>query len=80
MMNLVMFGYFTGLSAFNEMTDINVKRFLFDQQMRHIEEDIVPFGFVEDGIDPDPEPIVDPKSGWAIDKNWRFDAWNNSNY
>jgi len=81
MMNLVLFGYFTGLSAFGDMTDINVKKFLFEQQMRHIEDDVVPFGFIDDGSDPDPEPIVDPKSGWSVDKDWRAEQWNtNANY
>ena len=76
MMNLVLFGYFTGLSAFGDMTDINVKKFLFEQQMRHIEDDVVPFGFIDDGSDPDPEPIVDPKSGWSVNKDWHDEQWN----
>ena len=49
MMNLVLFGYFSNLSAFAEMSDINFKKFLFDQKMKQIEDDIVPFGFYDDG-------------------------------
>jgi len=49
MMNLVMFGYFVTGSYFADMTDINLKQMLFDQRMREIEDDVVPFGFHDDG-------------------------------
>ena len=51
MMNLVMFGYFVSTQYFADMTDINIKQMLFDQRMREIEDDIVPFGFIDDGSD-----------------------------
>jgi hypothetical protein len=31
------------------MTNIDLKQMLFDQRMKEIEEDIVPFGFIDDG-------------------------------
>ena len=49
MMNLVMFGYFTLGSYFLDMTDINMKEMLFENRMKEIEADIVPFGFIDDG-------------------------------
>jgi len=49
MMNLVMFGYFCSTQYFGDMTDINLKEMLFNQKMKEIEDDIVPFGFIEDG-------------------------------
>ena len=49
MMNLVMFGYFTLGSYFMDMTDINMKQMMFEQRMKEIDEDLVPFGFVDDG-------------------------------
>ena len=49
MMNLVMLGYFISTQMFSDMTDINLKQMMFEQQMRRIEEDVVPFGFVDDG-------------------------------
>ena len=51
MMNLVLFGYFTNMAAFNELSDINFKKFLFEQQMKEIEEDVVPFGYIDDASD-----------------------------
>ena len=51
MMNLVMFGYFTSTQFFGDMTDIDIKQMLFEKKMKEIEDDIVPFGFVDDGTE-----------------------------
>ena len=49
MMNLVMFGYFASTQFFSDMTDINLKQVLFEQRMQEIENDVVPFGIIDDG-------------------------------
>lgn len=51
MMNLVMLGYFMNTQMFSDMTDINLKEMMFKQQMEQIENDMVPFGFIDDGSD-----------------------------
>ena len=51
MMNLVMFGYFSTQQYFGDMTDINIKDMMFAQKMKQIEDDIVPFGFIDTGND-----------------------------
>jgi len=51
MMNLVMFGYFATGNYFQELTDVNLKDMMFKQRMQEIENDVLPFGFVDDGID-----------------------------
>ena len=49
MMNLVMFGYFVSTQFFADMTDINLKQMMFEEKMKEINDDIVPFGFIDDG-------------------------------
>ena len=49
MMNLVMFGFFVGTEMFYNMSDIDLKQMLFEQKMKDIEADVVPFGIVDDG-------------------------------
>jgi hypothetical protein len=49
MMNLVLFGYFVTGTYFADMTDINLKQLLFENRMKEIEDDVVPFGFHDDG-------------------------------
>ena len=48
-MNLVMFGYFATSNNFEELTNVNFKEMMFHDRMKQIEEDIVPFGFIDDG-------------------------------
>ena len=68
MMNLVMFGYFTTGSYFFDMTDINIKQMLFDQRMKEIDEDLVPFGFIDDGSEYMNELENSEKNNeWAIE-------------
>ncbi len=49
MMNLVLFGYFVSTQFFADLTNINLKQLLFDQRMKEIEDNVVPFGFIDDG-------------------------------
>ena len=51
MMNLVMFGYFVSTQFFADMTDINLKEMMFEEQMRQIENDVPPAGFIDDGTE-----------------------------
>jgi len=44
-----MFGYFVSTQFFNDMTNIDLKEMLFNQKMQQIEDDVVPFGFIDDG-------------------------------
>jgi hypothetical protein len=50
-MNLVLFGYFVYTEAFQDLSDINLKEMLFDERMKQIEDDVVPFGFHDDGTE-----------------------------
>ena len=57
-MNLVLFGYFATTWFFAEMTDINVKDMLYADQMRALEEELTPVGFMPVDQD-DSEEIID---------------------
>jgi hypothetical protein len=69
MMNLVMFGYFATTEMFADMTDINLKQMMFEDRAKRIEEDLVPFGFIDDGSDRINElkHEEDKLKPWAID-------------
>lgn len=51
MMNLVLFGYFSVTEMFEDMSNINLKNMIFDDRIRAIEDDLVPFGWISDGVD-----------------------------
>ena len=77
MMNLVMFGYFAVGNNFEELTDVNLKEMMFDQRMKEIEDDLTPFGFIEDHNEEDKfdEAVLegDQMRGWKVNKDWE---WN----
>jgi hypothetical protein len=54
MMCLVIFGWLSNQPFFKEMTDTNARQMLYEEQQHLIEQDMAPFGFVDDGI-PDHE-------------------------
>ena len=64
-MNMIMFGYFAGSRQFGDLTDIDLKQLLFEQKARDIDDDLPPFGFIDDGLD-DIEPAKDGQP-WAVE-------------
>jgi len=71
MMNLVMFGYFSSTQYFGDMTDINLKDMLFNQRMKEIEDDVVPFGFIDDASE-HIEKLEKEDHPWAIEYSRDF--------
>jgi hypothetical protein len=49
MMNLVMFGWFAATPMFAESIDGSMREYIYAQQMKEIEDDVLPFGFNDDG-------------------------------
>ena len=50
-MNLVLFGYFASGRTFSDLTDINLKQLLYEQQTTEITEDVLPFGYFDNGVE-----------------------------
>jgi len=71
MMNLVMFGYFATGNYFQQLTDVDIKSMLFDQQMKQIEDNVLPFGFIDDGVAAVEEQ--DARDEWQTKKP--FEEW-----
>ena len=59
MMCLVIFGWLSNQPFFKEMTDTNARQMLYEEQQALIEQDMSPFGFVDDGIPDHEKPEVD---------------------
>ena len=50
-MCLVIYSWLTDQNYFKELTDDDIRRRLFQSQQKMIEEDMAPFGFIDDGIE-----------------------------
>ena len=54
MMCLVIFGWLSNQGYFKELTNQNARQQMYAEQQNLIEEDMAPFGFVDDGVNSDP--------------------------
>ena len=64
-MCLVLFGWLSDQPFFREMTDINTMSRLREKTDEDLMEDILPFGFIEDGEDRETRAIID-----TVEENW----------
>jgi len=72
MMNLVLFGWFAVTPFFGEMTDIDMKNMLYAEQQKLIEDDLVPFGVFDDGVEDEPETERIGGDTWFVQKETFF--------
>ena len=59
MMCLVIFGWISNQPYFKELTDSNIRNQMYIEQQNLIEQDMAPFGFMDDGINEHEEKTVD---------------------
>lgn len=59
---------------FLDLTDTDVKSMMYAEKMRQINDDHVPFGFIDDGVVSPEQPTYEKYGGemWAIEKS---DDW-----
>jgi len=53
MMCLVIFGWLSNQQYFKDLSNSNIRNQLYEEQAALIEQDMAPFGFVDDGINND---------------------------
>jgi hypothetical protein len=56
-MPLVLFGWLTTNTYFKDLSinDVNLRKSMYEKQMKAIEEELTPFGFIDDGR---PEEVI----------------------
>ncbi len=59
MMCLVIFGWLSNQAYFKELTNTNARQQMYVEQQNLIEQDMAPFGFLDDGINDHEEASVD---------------------
>jgi hypothetical protein len=89
-MCLVIFSWLVAQPYFKEMTDNDVRKRIYEEQKNQIEQDMSPFGFIDDGLN-DIDMVIDKKTGdrwmFATDQNknetlevWNLDEYGDRNY
>lgn len=69
-MNLVLFAWFISSDAFGNILDMDLKGMLYEDRIREIEDDLLPFGFIDDNkqsvnvSNPALEELVRQRNDW----------------
>ena len=72
-MPLVLFGWLTTNPYFKDLSDVNLRETIFEHQINRIEDELTPFGFMNDGRDhEEPEQYIEDGSVWTVakDNSW----------
>lgn len=72
-MSLVLFAWVTSNTYFKDLTDIDIRRKLYDNQMKQIEEELTPFGLIMDGTEE--ETFIDSGDLWTVDRDAEKRNW-----
>ena len=72
-MCLVIYAWLVNQDYFKELTDQDVRKRLYEEQKNQIEQDMAPFGFIEDGLD---ETTFVDKEG----DRWYTDEYGDKSY
>jgi hypothetical protein len=62
-MPLVLFSWLTTNPYFRDLNDVNLREVMYQERIKQIEEDVIPFGFMSDGQDLEYE--VDSGDAWT---------------
>lgn len=65
-MTLVLFGWLVSNSYFKELTDVNLRKEVYEDKIRKIEEEMLPVGFINDGLEE--ELVVESGDVWVDEK------------
>jgi hypothetical protein len=49
-MTLVLFAWMTSQPYFKDFTNLDIRRLIYEEQIKRIEEDLTPFGMIDDGL------------------------------
>jgi hypothetical protein len=64
-MGLVMFGWLSTQVEFKELTDMELRVRLYQNKIDEIEQELTPFGFIDDGVIDVDEVIVEGGEVWT---------------
>lgn len=69
-MNLVLFSWFISSDAFGNIADVDLKALLYEDRIRELEDDLLPFGFIDDNkqsinvINPALDELIRERNKW----------------
>ena len=65
-MTLVLFAWLTTQQYFKDTTNLDVRRMMYDEKMKLMEDEILPFGFIDDGVDDASDWTDEDGTSWSV--------------
>jgi hypothetical protein len=78
---MVLFCWLTAQSYFKDITDTDLRKKLYERELQKLEEEVLPFGFIVDGvneIETDDVDVFDERSSRERQQDF-FNSWKDSN-
>ena len=72
-MTLVIFGWMTSQPYFKDLTDVNIREAMFQEKINKLEDNLTPFGLIDDGLGRDDYEVDSEGDVWFTDESspWR---------
>ena len=67
-MTLVLFAWATNDPMFKDLMNVNNRQAMYSAQMQTIEDELTPFGFIDNGIPEEEQAIIDGDDLWLTDR------------
>ena len=64
MICLVLFCWLTTQAYFKDLTNMDIRKRVFDEKLRQLEDEIVPFGFINNGLEEDDDMTDNQGNAW----------------
>jgi hypothetical protein len=74
-MCMVLFGWLTTQSYFRDLTNLDIRKTVFDERLKQLEDEMTPFGVLDDGILNNNEEIDSTGTVWTEDLNRNNDFY-----
>ena len=74
-MCMVLFGWLTTQNYFKDLTNMDIRKTVFDEKLKQIEEEMTPFGVIDDGISMNGEEIDSSGTVWRDVENRNNDFY-----
>ena len=69
-MTLVLFAWCTTQPYFKEMTDVDLRKRVYEEKIKTVEDEVLPFGFVDDGVTIEDKYVDEEGQSWDVVSTW----------
>jgi hypothetical protein len=74
-MTLVLFGWLSTQPYFKDLSSMDIRKDIYQDTITKLEEEMTPFGFIDDGVEDSTPERSEDGSVWFKDRESRMNQW-----